>query len=227
MSELILAIAVFTAFHALPSTPLRQRLIDLLGRQMFLWSFSTASVLLFAWVWIAYRSTVPDTVFWVSGPLLRWLSALLMLAAFVLAGLAIANQPRVLLTGEVALASADPVRGVLRISRHPLLWAIALWGIVHILNNADPPSWVFFGYVTALALAGTWLIDRRRSRLLGANWQAIRTQTSNVPFAAVLAGRNRMAWHELSPVAALAAAALWGLALFVHPLVFGMPAVWL
>ena len=225
MAELVVSIVVFTAFHALPSTPLRARLIDLLGREVFLWAFSIASVLLFAWVWIAYRTTVPDTLLWATGPFVRWLSALAMLPALALIALAFAQRPRVLLTAETALARPDATTGVVRITRHPLLWGVGLWGIVHLVNNGDAPSLVFFGYVTALALGGTWPIDRRRARLLGERWPEIERRTSNLPFLAIAQRRNRFEAGELSLPALGAAAALWLMLLLLHHWLFGVPIV--
>lgn len=225
MLELLIAIVVFTAFHALPSTPLRARLIALLGRQAFMWSFSAASLLLLAWVWLAFRAADPGAAFWVTGPALRWMSALVMLAALMLAALALAQRPRVLLTAETALTRDDAITGVLRITRHPLLWPVALWGVLHMINNPDPPSLVFFGYITGLALVGTKLIDRRRARLLGARWDAVTARTSNLPFAAIAEGRNTLDWRELSWPALAAGFAAWDVLLLLHPYLFGAPAV--
>lgn len=227
MAELIFSLIVFTALHLIPSTPLRAQLIEMLGRQGFAWAFSAASVLLFIWVWLAYRAAFPETVFWVTGPVVRWLSALVMLAAVVLAVLAIAQRPRVLLTAETSLKSEDGLKGVVRITRHPLLWPVGLWGLVHMLNNADPPSWVFFGYVTVLALGGTWLIDRRRAKLLGPRWRTIEARTSNLPLLAIADGRNAFVWEEFPlPMVALGVAA-WLALLILHPVLIGVPAVWL
>ncbi len=227
MAELIFALIVFTALHLIPSTPLRAQLIEALGRQGFAWAFSAASGLLLVWAWLAYRAVFPETVFWVTGPVVRWLSALVMLAAVVLAVLAIAQRPRVLLTAEVSLRSEGALKGVMRITRHPLLWPVATWGLVHMLNNADPPSWVFFGYVTALALGGTWLIDRRRAKLLGPRWPAIEARTSNLPLLAIADGRNALVWEELPlPLVALGVG-VWLALLILHPILIGAPAVWL
>ncbi|MGI9381546.1 MAG: NnrU family protein, partial [Methyloligellaceae bacterium] len=188
MGELVLSIVVFLALHVLPSTPLRQTLIDAIGRRAFMWSFSALSLVLFAWVWLAYRGAPVESAFWITGDAVRWASAVVLLAATVLLAAALLAKERVLLTGETALVGDRPVEGVLRITRHPMLWAIGLWGVVHMINNADAPGWVFFGTITALALGGTWLIDRRRRRLLGDRWDAIRSETSNLPFLAILQG---------------------------------------
>lgn len=227
MSELLLSLALFTGVHLLPSTPLRGRLIDAVGRRAFMWSFSALSLAMFAWVWLAYRRAPVETVFWVTGEGVRWASALVLLAALILLAAALLARPAVLLTGETVLAGDQPVRGPLRITRHPLLWPLVLWGVVHMVNNADPPSWLFFGYITALSLGGTWLIDRRRRRLLGDRWEHIRSQTSNLPFLAVLQGRNRLSLGEIGAAPFALGGFAWCALLLVHERLFGLPAVWL
>jgi uncharacterized membrane protein len=92
--------------------------------------------------------------------------------------------------------------------------------------NADPAAWVFFGYITALALGGTYLIDRRRVRLMGKAWQSFKAQTSNLPFLAIAQGRNKLILKEIGWSRFTAALALWALILFAHETAFGLPAVW-
>ncbi|MHA1164773.1 MAG: NnrU family protein [Alphaproteobacteria bacterium] len=226
MTELLIALAAFTVFHMVPSTPLRAWLIDRLGRGAFMWAFSGLSLLFFGWIWIAYRAAPVEIIFWVTPEWARWASAALMLAAIFLAIAAATGRPRVLLTAETALMEPDPVRGVMRITRHPMLWAVAIWGLLHMANNADPAAWVFFGYITVLALGGTYLIDRRRERLLGKAWRPLKAQTSNLPFLAIAQGRNRLILTEIGWSRFAATLGLWALVLFAHETAFGLPAIW-
>ena len=66
-------------------------------------------------------------------------------------------------------------------------------------------------------------IDRRRRKTLGPAWEDFARRTSRLPFAAILAGRNRLALSELSWTAALAAAALFAVYYFFHETVIGLP----
>lgn len=191
-----------------------------------MWSFSGLSLLFFGWIWIAYRAAPIETIFWHTPIWARWASAALMLASIQLAIAAITGRPRVILTAETALMEPDPVRGIVRITRHPMLWAVGIWGLLHMANNADPAGWVFFGYITMLALLGTLLIDRRRARLMGSAWQPLKAQTSNLPFLAIAQGRNQLVLKEIGWPRFAAAIGLWAFVLFVHETVFGLPAVW-
>jgi uncharacterized membrane protein len=223
MSTLLLSLFAFTAFHLLPSTPLRAAFIARLGRPAFMASFSIVSVALTVWVYAAFRLAPVENIYWVTSPAVRTASAAVMLFAFLLLTFAAAGRPSVLLTGENVLRDPDAIRGVLRVTRHPALWAIGLWALVHMLNNANAPAWVFFGYCAVLALGGTVLIDRRRKRLLppGA-WKRLQTETSNAPFAAILKGGNRLVLSEFALWKAVLAATLWAAIIHAHPLLFGV-----
>jgi uncharacterized membrane protein len=45
-----------------------------------------------------------------------------------------------------------PPSGVLRITRHPMMWAFGLWACSHLIANGDLASLLFFGAIAALAL---------------------------------------------------------------------------
>ena len=89
------------------------------------------------------------------------------------------------------------------------MWGVGLWAAIHIVANGDLASLLFFGGFLLTALGGAWHLDRRMAATEGARWQRFTAVTSFVPFAALLAGRQRWAWRELGrPVA-------WGLGVFV------------
>jgi uncharacterized membrane protein len=91
----------------------------------------------------------------------------------------------------------DAASGMLRITRHPFLWGVALWSAVHLAANGDLPSVIFFGTFAILSVLGTFSIDARRQKKLGDAWQGFAGKTSNIPFLAILTGRNRLAIGEL------------------------------
>lgn len=225
MAELLAALAAFTLFHVLPSTPLRGMAIRRLGRNGFMALYSLVSLLLFVWLFVAFfRADV--AVWWVTPLWLRQLSAASMLLAFVLLAASLLQRPMVLLTAETVLADEAAVVGVLRLTRHPFLWALALWALVHALNNPDPAGLALFGYFLMLAAAGTLPIDRRRARLLGEErWRRLRSATSNLPFAAILAGHQSLprALREIGWAPLLAGLLAWALVLHFHATLLGMP----
>jgi len=225
MPELILSIALFTALHVIPSTQLRPWIIRHFGRTAFMLALSLLSTLIFVWMWFAYREAAQnaETVFWVTGTALRMFSAAVMFIAILLTLWMVTNTPRVLINGEHLLQAENSVRGVLRVTRHPMMWPLALWAMVHMLNNADPAGFVYFGYFVILAILGTVMIDARRKKHLPERWSAIESETSNIPFAAILAGKNYFPWRELGWRRPLAALFIWAAAIEYHDVLIGFP----
>ena len=177
-------------------------------------------------MFIAFGRAEHEGAFFVTTPFERGISAGIMLLAFFFLSAALLRQPRVLLTGETVLAQKGAITGVLRLTRHPFLWALVLWAGVHAFNNADPAGLSLFGYFFVLALFGTWPIDRRRARLLGdERWQEIVRQTSNLPLVAVLRGDQKpgLALREIGWRAPLVALAAWGFMLTFHQQIIGLP----
>src|SRR5262245_24903057 len=87
--------------------------------------------------------------------------------------------------------------GLLRITRHPFQWSVVLWASVHIVANADAASLIFFGSLGLVSLIGSFLIDMKKARTMGADWAAFAGATSNVPFVAILRSRNPLVMREL------------------------------
>jgi len=149
-----------------------------------------------------------------------------MLVAFWLASAALLRKPAVLLTADTVLASRGAITGILRITRHPFLWALVIWASVHMLNNADPAGLSLFGYLLALALFGTLPIDARRARLIETGrWREVLQQTSNLPFGAVRRGEQNfwVALREVGLLVPLAALVAWGFMLVFHESLIGLP----
>jgi uncharacterized membrane protein len=226
MIELWVSIAVFSLFHALPSTPLRRILIENVGRPWFMALYSLVSLALFFWLFLAFWRADHGGPYFVTGPAVRALSAGLMLAALWFFAAALLRKPPVLLTAETVLQDQGSVSGVVRITRHPFLWALGLWAFIHLLNNADPAGLVLFGYFFVLAVAGTLPIDHRRARLIGEKrWQQILGESSNIPFVAIARGRQNLvvALKEVGWRPSLAALAAWAFILHYHEMFFGLP----
>jgi uncharacterized membrane protein len=122
---------------------------------------------------------------------------------------------------EAALKASEPARGIVRVTRHPIMWAILLWAAVHILARGDLASLVFFGGFLAVAALGTVLMDARKAATLGADWQRFAAVTSNVPFAAIVGGRNRARFGEIGWKRVGVGLALYLVLLAAHPYLFG------
>lgn len=229
MASLIAAAVVFIAIHLLVSgTSLRGTLTARIGEGPYMGLFSLASVGVLVWLIFAYgaaRSSPANMAFWGASEPLRWVQVVLMLVSllFVVIGLATPNPTSV--KQEGALDRDDAARGMLRITRHPFLWGVASWGFGHLLVNGDIASLILFGCMLALAVFGTSSIDAKRRRALGDKWDAFAARTSNVPFAAIAAGRQSLRLGEIGWWRICLGVLVWAALLVAHPYAFGVPAL--
>lgn len=120
-----------------------------------------------------------------------------------------------------AAARPDVIRGVLRITRHPFLWGVALWSVGHILVTGHASALVFFGAFLITALAGAVSIDHKRRRVLGEEWRPFAEHTSNLPFAAIAGGRQSIDLAEIGLGRLGGALVVWLLLIGAHPHIFG------
>ena len=228
MPSLILAAVAFLLLHLLVSgTTVRDRLVARLGEGRYLGLFSLASGAVLAWMFVAHRlarGEAADLAWWGVTPVTRNLQIGLMLLAFLLIvpGVLTRNPGAVGQSG--AVDDPDPVRGVLRITRHPFLWGMAIWSAGHILVNGDLASLVLFGSLLVLSLAGAASIDAKRRRTYGERWAAFEARSSFVPFAAILSGRQVLKPSEFA-LQALIAAGAYLVVLLAHPFIAGMSAL--
>jgi uncharacterized membrane protein len=216
---LIIAALVWIALHiGIAGTRLRDRIVHSLGDGPFRGVFSALSVAALAWLSLSYNAA-RTTVLWRPPAWLLALLVLAMLPACVLFVGSVTSPNPTAIGGEGRVG--EP-RGIQRITRHPMLWSFAIWGAVHIIGNGDTASLIFFGALLVTALAGMPSIDAKLARRDPASWSALAAGTAIVPFAAIAAGRNHLVWSEIGWWRAALGLILWGLLLFLHPIVIGV-----
>ncbi|SHJ14285.1 Uncharacterized membrane protein [Roseomonas rosea] len=222
MLALVLAALIWIGLHlGIAGTSARAALVSRLGESGFRATFSLASAIAITLLILAWRGA-PGALLWVPPRPLGWALVPVMLLAFILfAGSLMARNPTAVGQGEAL--SAEP-QGMLRITRHPMLWAFALWAAVHVVGNGDSAGLVFFGAFLLTALLGMPSIDAKVAARDPAAWAGFAARTSILPFGAVVAGRNRLVWRELA-APALVGTLAWAAVLHFHPLAFGVPAL--
>jgi len=229
MTMLAVAAAAFILLHLLVSgTRLRDALTGAIGEGPYMGLFSLASVACLAWLIVAFgpaRTAADNRLFWTVTPLTRDVQLGLTLLAFLLAvpGLTTPNPTSIRQQG--VLEKPDAIRGMLRITRHPFLWGVAIWAAGHLLVNGDVAAMILFGSLLMLALFGTASIDAKRKRVLGARWDAFAAQTSNLPFGAIFAHRQKLKIGEIGWWRLALAVGLWAALLIGHPYAFGVKAL--
>jgi uncharacterized membrane protein len=136
VTHLVLAAATFAAMHLLISgTRARDALVARLGEKRYRALFSLASAAVLGWlIWsftLARAPALTPLIDW------RWLAAVLVLAAFLLIVLGLLTPGPTIVGAEKLLAKGVEARGIHRVTRHPFLWGIALWGAVHAAYNPE------------------------------------------------------------------------------------------
>lgn len=215
LSGLALAVGAFVGSHlALSSPGPRRRLAGLLGEWPFLGLYSAVALALFAWAVAAYGAA-PEVALWRPPTALRYLSITVMGLATVLVVVGY-TQPNPTAVFLDRLAAAEGPRGITKITRHPAMWGVALWALVHVLATGNVASLILFGGFGGLALAGAAHIDRRRRLTGGEAWRRLEAETSNVPFLALVQGRTRLDWREIGGWRLALAAVVYVAMLFGH-----------
>src|SRR5438128_4010661 len=207
----------FAGTHlVLSSLPVRQRIVARLGEGPFRGLYSLVAFAFFVplvrtffahkhagrWLWLVERGTG-----------LRWAIYAGMGLAFVML---VASLVR---PSPAGVVPGDPTpRGVYRITRHPLVMSIALFGALHLLPNGSTTDVAFFGGFVAFALAGAWHQDRRKLALGVPGFRAFYEATPFLPFT----GRDTLrGLRELSPVVVVAGIAATAVVRYYHAAWFG------
>lgn len=219
MLNLVAASAYFLLIHfGVSGTRLRDSLVARLGAGTYRGAFALASVLGIGWMIYAYRHA-PAVPLWGLLLGLRPAAYVLVFIAFlfVVIGIATPSPTRVGMESKLA-EGPSVVRGIMRITRHPFLWGVALWALVHLIVNGDLASLVLFGSLLVLALGGTVAIDAKRRRAFGEQWTQFAGVTSDIPFAAIATGRNQVApaLVEIGAWRPLVAAIIYAVAFYLH-----------
>ncbi len=226
MNELIWALAAFVGTHFLLSHPLRASMAARFGIAGFQIVYSIVSLATFAWVILAFRAAPETAPFWAAGDGIWGLASLVMLFGAILLAGSIAGNPALPRPDAGSLAKS-PARGVFAITRHPMMWGIALWALVHLLVSPQEKVLLLTLGIAILAIGGSVGQDRKKAVLMGEGWRDWASRTSFIPFANQLAGKA--VWSTAWPgtTTGLIGVAFWLLATYAHPLL-GAPAtgVW-
>jgi tripartite-type tricarboxylate transporter receptor subunit TctC len=214
---LALATAAFLATHFVASTPLRPALVKAIGEWPYVGLYSLVALATLGWMSWAYSAAPREPLF--AG--FRQAPLVLMPIAFVLLVCGFYRNPTIV-GFEKLISSADPARGIIRVTRHPIMWAFMLWAAAHLLATPTLRALIFFGSFIVLAGVGTLLMDARKRS--NPDWARFAAVTSHIPLQAVLQRRNRIVWREIGWLRPAIGIAVFGAVFFLHPWLFGVAA---
>jgi len=181
-------------------------LVRALGEGPFRGAYSLVAIITFALMVYFYRAIGREPPLWNSGEagwivatLLMWFASILFVGSFI------KNPALVGARGP----SGAPI-GVMRITRHPMMWSFALWAAVHLMIIATPKAFVLDGAIIILALGGAAGQDSKKARLMGEDWHDWTAQTAFIPFTRGIANPGLAAF--------LGGSLLFFLATWLHPM---------
>ncbi|WP_299308735.1 NnrU family protein [uncultured Croceicoccus sp.] len=217
ISLLLSAAIVFVGTHILLSGPLRPLVAGWLGERGFAIAYSLIALVTLGWMVRAFRHAPAAPMLWDGWHIASWLagSVLTLLALVFLLGSVVRN-PALPHPEAEAVAQAREATGIFAVTRHPMMWGIALWAAAHIVVAPNPRTLVLAGALGFLALAGSALQDGRKARHMGKTWAAWRARTTFWPRLSRLGSVRWPFWAG--------AAVLWLAITWAHGPIGGIPA---
>lgn len=150
MLPMIIGLVAFFTIHLIPANPeLRKSLVGRFGDGTYKLAFSVASVLALILIIAGYHKLqmMPgkNPVLWDPPAGLRHVALALMLPAFIL------------------LAAAYIPSRIRTMAKHPMLAAVKLWALSHLLANGDMGSVVLFGSFLIWAIYDRISVKKREA----------------------------------------------------------------
>lgn len=144
MILLIGGVILWCVLHLVPTLarPLRQSIIDKIGNNPYRGLFSLLILSALVMIVFGWRS-IPENYVYQLPAWSRTAGMLLMIVAFILFGAT--HYPTV----------------IKRLVRHPMLTAVAVWSVSHLLSNGTTRALVLFGGLGVWAILEILLINRR------------------------------------------------------------------
>ena len=219
---------VFVGLHVgLAARRPRAALVARLGEGGFTAVFSVAASLAFAALvafYAAHRLAGAPGLALAGVPLARVVLIPCIVAGVALMSAALAGY------GGSPYDLFDPAvrrpRGLERITRHPFFAGLTLFAGAHALLATRLVGTIVFGALALLAAVGPWHQDRKLLARRGGPFADYLAATSALPFAAIVAGRQRWSWRE-QPVGALAIGVALALLLRrIHDGIFAAGGAW-
>jgi uncharacterized membrane protein len=220
---------LFAATHiGLASRRVRPALVARLGPSSFSYLFSFVAIVTFGLLLHVLSlhqhagAAGPDLGRF---PPVRAIGIVTITTGVVLTIAALQSPPASMLALFIPAGVKEPY-GLERVTRHPFFIGTALLGIGHVLLASRMVGVVAFGGLAIYSIAGAMHQDGKLRRELGEQFAAYLDQTSLVPFAAIVAGRQRLVAQEL-PLAGIAVGLLLAFALrSVHSSILADGGAW-
>lgn len=189
---LVLATVAFVGSHFLLSHPLRSPLVKAVGLKAFQTLYSLVAIVTLVWMVLSFDAVPDGPMFWDGHAAVPWVAASVLTFVAIALLLASFTGNPALPGARIAGLSAILPRGVYKITRHPMMFAFALWAFAHILVAPTPRSFVLTGGILVLALGGAHMQDLKKEKLHGRDWRSWLKRTNYWPD---LRKANELGWY--------------------------------
>lgn len=167
---LVGACALFVGSHFLLSHPWRRAMVRSIGEQAFVVIYSVVALVTFAGIIVAFDRAPRTPALWDGTAIVPWaMASLLTIVALALLIASFNKNPALPMTTMAGLSTRRPT-GVFLITRHPMMMAIALWAVAHVLIAPTPRTMVLTLTMAFLALVGAHMQDEKKLALNKREW---------------------------------------------------------
>lgn len=212
--------ALFFATHSIPVRPaIKAGITARVGPRGFALGYAVLSLAMLALL-IGSAGQAPHVELWPQAPWQRHVVHLGMLAVCLILAFSIA-RPNPFSFGGARNESFDPTRpGIVRLFRHPILSALALWAGSHLLPNGELAHVLLFSILGGFAIAGRGLINRRKRREMGSQqWEELNACVAQATLLPPPPSWRAVAFRLAAGIA------LFVVLLMLHPVVIRVPAL--
>ncbi len=213
----LLGWALFAGSHTILSTKnIRTGMVNAMGEKGFQGVYSLVALVAFAFLIAAFYFTKstgePVLTAGMDHPATATVCNILMLFSLVFLFTGFVNR-----TPMGMVPSEIKAYGIVRVTRHPMNMAFALFGLAHLLTNRYIADWFFYGGFILYGYLGSYHQDLKKAETVGQGLVDFIAETSVLPFAAILKGKQPFKPGEISKIGLLLGIALAIVARFLHP----------
>lgn len=167
---LTLAVAAFVGSHVLMSHTLRASLLAALGEAGFQTCYALIAAGLLLLIVFVYHFAPHGPLVWsANNPALQAALIPVNYFAVVLFVASLDSNPALVGANLNGLSTRTP-SGAFRVTRHPMMFAIAIWSVGQIALIPSARNLISCGGIVVLAVAGSWLQDQKKLAQAPREW---------------------------------------------------------
>lgn len=214
---------LFGGTHILGSSlPVRTFLINRIGNQPFKGIYSLVSFATFIPLcYVYFTNKHVGAALFDNLPGAIWITQALMLLALIVLVQGYTTSNPLSTQAEMTGAYGSGPRGIQRITRHTQNLAFFLFGLAHCVSLPFVGDWIFFGGFVVFATLSGIHQDRRVLAAGPDEAKVFLEETSAIPFAAIISGRQKLVWSEFSLIGLVIALVLFFVLRYFHSSLLG------